>query len=48
MNFVPGRYDDLNSFGNDIFRTEETIGASLKFESRTAEVLSYALELGYS
>ncbi len=48
MNFGPGRYDDLNGFGNGIFRTEETVGASLKFESNTAKALNYSLEVGYA
>ncbi len=48
LNFGPGRYDDLNSFGNGIFRTEETVGASVKFESNTAKALNYSFELGYA
>ncbi|MEL0048814.1 MAG: DUF5916 domain-containing protein [Gammaproteobacteria bacterium] len=48
VNFGPGRYDDLNGFGNGIFRTEETVGASLKFESNTTKALNYSFEVGYT
>jgi len=43
----PGRYDDLNGYGNGLFHTEESTSASLKFESNTTKPLSYAMEVGY-
>lgn len=41
------RYDDLNGFGNGIFRTEENSAVSFEFESNSTKALSFALGTGY-
>jgi hypothetical protein len=44
--FFPA-YDDLNSFGNGVYSTEEKTAASIGFDSNSAKILSYGLSLGY-
>lgn len=44
--FAPA-YDDLNSFGNGVYRIEEKTAAGLRFDSNSAKVLSFGIGLGY-
>lgn len=44
--FYPG-YDDLNSFGNGIYRIAEKTAAGLSFDSNSAKALSFGVGLGY-
>ena len=44
--FYPG-YDDLNSFGNGVYRIEEKTAAGLSFDSNSAKAVSFGVGLGY-
>jgi len=44
--FAPG-YDDLNSFGNGVYRIEEKTAAGLSFDSNSAKAVSFGVGLGY-
>ena len=40
-------YDDLNSFGNGVYRIQEKTAAGLSFDSNTAKALNFGLGLGF-
>ena len=44
--FFPEKYDDLNSFGNGAYRTEEQSFLGLSYDSDASQVFSYGLGLG--
>lgn len=47
LSWLPEQYDDLNSFGNGTFRTEERLEASLLWESDTTRRWFYTAGLGF-
>jgi len=46
LNFRPGAYDDLNSFGNGIYRVDPRFDGFLKWESDSTKALSVSFEGG--
>ena len=47
LNYIPGVYDDLNSFGNGTFRIDARAEASVLWESDTTRQWFYTLGSGY-
>lgn len=45
--FLPESYDDLNSFGNGTFRTEERKSVSIGWDSDSSKKLSFGLSAGF-
>lgn len=48
VNFFSEYYDDLNSFGNGIYRIEERLGASLLFNSASTGKFTYGVGVGFN
>jgi Domain of unknown function (DUF5916)/Carbohydrate family 9 binding domain-like len=46
-NFFSESYDDLNSFGNGVFRIEERAGASVGWDSDSSQKLSFGFGAGF-
>jgi hypothetical protein len=47
-NWFPKRYDDLNSFGNGIYRVDPKVSTGIRFNSDTTKAISYSLAIVYN
>ncbi|MEX2327616.1 MAG: DUF5916 domain-containing protein, partial [Pseudomonadales bacterium] len=47
VHFFPSAYDDLNSFGNGLYRKEEKVQVIVNYGSDSTGALSYSLETAY-
>jgi|TARA_Y100000310_G_scaffold276983_1_gene294518 hypothetical protein len=48
LSFFSEAYDDINSFGNGVFRTEERVSAALSFDSASTGRFAYGFGVGFT